>query len=96
MSATVVDSVQRSVAAMLAAVFLLIAILLWISSRGKFIYLDNVVHDRAQIVEPWSRFRRLGDTCAIVMTGPVELLGEPIVAEPQIDEAWSGNLGSFA
>lgn len=44
------------------AVLLLVAVLLWISSRGKFIYLDNVVHDRAEIVAPWSRFRRLGDS----------------------------------
>jgi hypothetical protein len=35
---------------------------IWISSRGHFIFLDNVVHERAGIVEPWRRFRRLGDS----------------------------------
>jgi len=40
----------------------IILLVLWISSRAKFIFLDNVVHDRAMIVEPWKRFRRLGDS----------------------------------
>lgn len=43
-------------------VLALIALLLWLSSRGKFIFLDNVIHDRAEISNPWSRFRRLGDS----------------------------------
>ncbi len=45
--------------AVLAVIFLL---LLWISSRGKFIFLDNVVNDRARIVEPWRRFAQRGDS----------------------------------
>jgi len=46
----------------IVAVLLLVAVVLWISSRGKFIYLDNVVHDRAEIVKPWRDFRKLGDS----------------------------------
>lgn len=34
----------------------------WISSRGRFIFLDNVAHERAGIVEPWRRFKRLGNS----------------------------------
>lgn len=34
---------------------------LWLSSRGQFMFLDGVTRDRAEIVEPWSRFRQLGD-----------------------------------
>ena len=34
----------------------------WISSRGRFILLDNVAHERAAIVEPWRRFRRIGNS----------------------------------
>jgi hypothetical protein len=33
-------------------IFILV-LLTWISSRGKFIFLDNVINDTAQIVEPW-------------------------------------------
>ncbi|PWB74835.1 MAG: hypothetical protein C3F15_07285 [Holophagae bacterium] len=43
------------------AVAILIA-LLWVSSRGKLVFLDNVVHERAVIVEPWQRLGRLGDS----------------------------------
>ena len=53
-------------AVLLFFVVLLVAMfavaLLWISSRAKFIFLDNVVHDRAEIVEPWGRFRHLGNS----------------------------------
>ncbi|MCZ6507417.1 MAG: hypothetical protein O7A04_05140 [Acidobacteria bacterium] len=40
----------------------LIVAVLWVSSRSKFIFLDNVVCDRAEIVEPWKRFRRQGNS----------------------------------
>ncbi len=46
----------------IAFVVILVVVLTWVSSRGKFIFLDNVVHDRARIVEPWKRFRRLGNS----------------------------------
>ena len=39
------------------AVFLLLValsiLLLWISSRGKFMFLDNVIHNRALVKSPW-------------------------------------------
>ena len=47
-------------------VVLLIALALgilitWVSSRGKFMFLDAVVHDRAAVVEPWQRFASAGN-----------------------------------
>jgi hypothetical protein len=48
---------------MIAVIVLAVIVaLLWVSSRGKFMYLDNAVHARAQIVEPWNRFRSLGNS----------------------------------
>lgn len=47
--------------AVLVAMAVLIA-LLWVSSRGKLVFLDNVVHERAAIVEPWKRLGKLGDS----------------------------------
>lgn len=44
---------------------LLIALVLavvWVSSRFKLIFLDNLVRGRAEIVEPWRRLARLGDS----------------------------------
>src|SRR5690348_13811658 len=48
------------------AVALIAAIaLLWVSCRGRFIFLDDVVHERAAIVDPWHRYARLGDSLFI-------------------------------
>jgi hypothetical protein len=34
----------------------------WVSSRGKFMFLDNVVRNRAEIAEPWTRTRAQGNS----------------------------------
>jgi len=34
----------------------------WLSSRGKLMFLDGVVHDRGAVVEPWHRYREQGDS----------------------------------
>jgi len=44
------------------AVIALCALLLWISSRGKFMFLDNVVQKRALISPPWHDYRREGNS----------------------------------
>jgi hypothetical protein len=51
------------VAALLFAIALAVVItLLWVRSRGKLMFLDNVVHNRALVKTPWSQFRRLGNS----------------------------------
>jgi hypothetical protein len=47
---------------LLLLAILVTVLLLWISSRGKFIFLDNLIHERGAIVEPWRRYARLGDS----------------------------------
>jgi hypothetical protein len=42
--------------------FVLGTVILWLSSRGVFMFLDNVVRDTAEIAAPWKRFRREGDS----------------------------------
>ncbi len=49
------------VAGVLAALALMFLVL-WVSSRGKFVFLDNVVHERAAIAQPWTRYRRAGNS----------------------------------
>ncbi|MFH1842416.1 MAG: hypothetical protein ABIF77_04360 [bacterium] len=45
---------------------LLLALLLaWLSSRGEFMFLDNIVTRRARVSEPWRRYGGLGDTLFI-------------------------------
>lgn len=46
----------------LFVVVLLVIVLNWLSSRGKFMFLDNVVHNRAQVVKPWNEYRKLGNS----------------------------------
>ncbi len=37
-------------------------LVLWVSSRAKLVFLDNLVRNRGQIVEPWKRHERLGNS----------------------------------
>jgi hypothetical protein len=43
-------------------VFVLVILIAWCSSRGKFMFLDNVVHDRSQVVAPWNEYRTEGNS----------------------------------
>jgi len=43
-------------------VLAVVAVLLWLSSRGKFIFLDNCVHERAEISNPWHHYKDLGNS----------------------------------
>jgi hypothetical protein len=47
------------------AVLVLSVVLTWLSSRGKFMFLDNVVRDRAAVHAPWHEFRSAGDSLFI-------------------------------
>jgi hypothetical protein len=49
----------------LAAILLVLAVavvLMWVSSRGKFVFLDSVVQGRPLIVEPWVAYARQGNS----------------------------------
>lgn len=37
-------------------------VLLWLSSRGKFMFLDNVVQNRSLVKNPWHQFRMQGQS----------------------------------
>ena len=37
-------------------------VMLWLRSRGKFMFLDNVVGNRAEIAEPWRVFAQHGNS----------------------------------
>ncbi len=56
---------QFGVALITVVIFLVVGVillLLFVSSRGKLMFLDNVLHERAEVVGPWHRFRRLGNS----------------------------------
>jgi len=40
----------------------LIVVITWLSSRGKFMFLDNVVNNRAEIAKPWKQYSAEGNS----------------------------------
>ena len=46
----------------LLVLLIIIVVVTWLSSRGKFMFLDNVVHDRALVAAPWYEFRNQGNS----------------------------------
>lgn len=46
----------------LLVILVLIPLLIWLGSRGQFLFLDNVVHGRAEIKRPWKEYRREGNS----------------------------------
>ncbi len=40
----------------------LVLLFMWLSSRGKFVFLDDVARERAAIVEPWKTYGPQGDS----------------------------------
>jgi len=52
-----------SLAAMLVVFCVVFVLALtWINSRGRFMFLDNVVHNRAEVVRPWTAWRAQGNS----------------------------------
>jgi len=51
------------IAALLVIVFT--AVMIWLSARGTFMFMDNVVHQRAEVAEPWRRFRTPANRLAV-------------------------------
>ena len=68
--------------ALIVLTFVCIAflLLLWVNSRGRFIFLDDVVHERAAIVEPWRRFAGLGNQLFVFTVVTLLLWGAALVA----------------
>jgi len=46
----------------IVAVSAVIIVLAWLSSRGKFMFLDNVVHERARVTQPWHQYKMEGNS----------------------------------
>ncbi len=62
--------------AIAVVVLILILVFMWIGARGRFIFTDCVVKNRAAIVAPWKEFRREGNSFFLfsVVVGVVALL----------------------
>ena len=47
---------------LVCVVLLLIVLFAWLRARGRFIFVDCIVRNRAAIVEPWKEFRAEGNS----------------------------------
>jgi hypothetical protein len=43
-------------------IFVISILITWVSARGKFMFLDNVVHDRSRVAAPWHEYREEGNS----------------------------------
>ena len=62
---------SRSSSSAVVLVVALITVLLWLNSRGRFMFTDCIVRNRGAIAEPWREFRTEGNryfVFAIVIT----------------------------
>ncbi len=50
-------------------VFVLVALVVWLSSRGKFMFLHNVVLKRTEIVKPWNQYSNEGNSLCVWSIG---------------------------
>ncbi len=78
-----------------------VIVLQWVSCRGRFIFLDNVVYERPAIVEPWSRFKRLGNSLFVwtLMFWLAVLVAMLVVAMPflaSLRGLWSDDVFHWA
>lgn len=57
--------------AVVVAALALGLVMLWVGCRGQFMLLDNVLHDRDEVIRPWKEFRKHGNSLFL----PFLLLG---------------------
>lgn len=65
-------------------------LILWLSSRGKFMFLDGVVYNRGAVVDPWHRYRQPANSLFgfRVLYGLAILLALALVAAACLGLAW--------
>jgi hypothetical protein len=46
----------------IVVIFIILLLLTWLSSRGAFMFLDNVVNNRALVSQPWHQFKKIANS----------------------------------
>ena len=68
------------IACLIVAVMIIMWVaLLWLSSRGQFMFLDCIAHNKAEVKEPWRKFRAQANSLfffrlVLQLAGPIVLL----------------------
>jgi hypothetical protein len=73
------------------AVMVLSLLMAWLKARGQFMFLDGVARNRGAVVEPWHRFRHLGNSLFWfnLVLGLVSLFGFFLIAGLALLVAWA-------
>ena len=50
------------VTSIVVGIMLLAVLVVWLSSRGRFMFLDNLVHSRTEVRQPWHEFQAQGNS----------------------------------
>ena len=65
------------VGAIIAAIVIVVVVLLtWVQSRGKLMFLDNVINNRALVGQPWKRDGTDGPTLLSIAVSAASTLGK--------------------
>jgi len=69
---------------------MLTVLLLWLSSRGKFMLLDGVVRNRGAVVEPWRKFKDLANSLFLwrFILSLVSLVSLGLIVAVSLKIAW--------
>lgn len=85
-SALQIGGVILIVGAVMLVVFGFVALLYWLGARGQFLFLDNIVRNRAEIALPWRIYARQGNrvfvfhlVCLAASFGVILVMGIPIL-----------------
>jgi hypothetical protein len=75
---------------LLAVVIALSLVVIWLHSRGKFMFLDGIVRNRGAVVEPWREFRELGNSLFRfkIVFGLISLLVLALIGALGVGLAW--------
>jgi hypothetical protein len=62
-----------------AAMIIMWVVLLWLSSRGQFMFLDCIAHNKAEVKKPWEKYRTQANSLflfrlVLQLAGPIVLL----------------------
>jgi hypothetical protein len=79
----------------LAVALLVGALLVWLSSRGKLVFLDNVVRGHAAIREPWRRLGWLADSLFLWRLGFLAAVVVALAAVAVLGLAIAGGAGGL-
>jgi hypothetical protein len=74
----------------LLVIILLAVVFTWLGSRGKFMFLDGIVRNRAAVVEPWREFRGEGNSlfCFRLVFGLATFAVTLLIAGVGVAIAW--------